>query len=848
MQRPLTRFTVFLAAGILLGSLFLHFPWSAVALSLLAGSVVALRILRASALAGPLLLASAGVALGAVLLVLAVLRMPAGHYLASGPPDGAHREVAGRIVSPLDRDPGRTAFILEVSAIDGRTASGRLRVSVRSDLLPAGYGDRITARGRLFPPRGFRNPGGFDYPAHLARQGIHAVLSIRRGEEITIQAQGSGLLRRVQDLRERIRRNLLQSTAGDGSAVLQAMVLGEEGGLTAELRDRFMAAGVTHILSISGSHLGLVAVLCFWTSRRILFLLPERSYHRLTLRLDPRKAAAVLTVLPVAFYAFLAGGQVATLRALIMVLAGLAALVMDREGDALSALSLAALVTLLPSPRALYDISFQLSYLSVLTIVLAVRDWQALMPPAAGIRRWLRAVLLLLLISLAASAATGPLVAYHFNQVSLAGIAANMAVVPFAGAVVVPLGLASGMLSLLTDSLPLAGLNQAAADFFVAMVDVFASLPFASLPVASPSPLALAAYGVLLLSLAVLLRSRLYNRYRPLEFPSRQPRRLLVAAGASAALLVLAVLLPLATVAGTRVTFLDVGQGDCALVEAGEGRILVDGGGTRDNRFDIGRRVVLPYLHDRGIRDLDLVVLSHPHPDHMQGLLAVLQEVRVAEVWWSGRDGHLGGFAELQQRAKMRGSSLRVVTAGDRGTAGSAELEVLHPPGEYLQPRAPRSKAYAAENDRSLAVRIRTPAGSLLFTGDLHREGETALLASGHDLRADVVKVPHHGSRTSSSAAFIEAVRPAVAVVSVGEGNPYRQPAEEVVGRYTDAGAAVFRTDRDGAVILRSAGAGLGAYRAADLLLQRIDALRPGTWGQVERENWERLWIRTAEI
>jgi competence protein ComEC len=244
--------------------------------------------------------------------------------------------------------------------------------------LSAGYDDRVSLTGRIHPPRGFRNPGGFDYPAYLARQGVYAVLSIKHGSDVRVLEQGTGILRAIQALRERIRQAILASLHGEGSAILLAMTIGEEGSLTDDLRERFMAAGVTHIISISGSHLGMVAVICFWITKQALFLLPERSYHWITIHADPRKIAALVTVVPVTFYAFLAGGQIATIRSLIMILAALAALILDREGDLLPALSLAALITLLTDPQALFDISFQLSYLSVLSIVFVVSTWNAL--------------------------------------------------------------------------------------------------------------------------------------------------------------------------------------------------------------------------------------------------------------------------------------------------------------------------------------------------------------------------------------------------------------------------------------------------------------------------------------
>jgi competence protein ComEC len=479
--------------------------------------------------------------------------------------------------------------------------------------------------------------------------------------------------------------------------------------------------------------------------------------------------------------------------------------------------------------------------------VYVVDAWNRLdLRAEAGPRKWLNNGLLLLCISVAVALATGPLVAHHFNQASFAGIIANMVVVPFAGAVVVPLGLFSGVLSVFTGDLPLAALVQAVADAFVALVSLFSALPGAMVRLPSPGPLFLAGYAGIVIAGAVWGRSLLFARFRPLEFPSRTPRSALITAAVASLLLLAAAASPLIRGGATRVTFIDVGQGDSALVEtAGGAAILIDGGGTRDNRFAVGRRIVSPYLADRGVRSLDLVVLSHPHPDHMNGLLTIVEDFRVREVWWSGHDGHLEGFEDLRRKLEERHVPLRRVAAGSSAVIGDAVLDVIYPAGN---PLAGKQRAYAAENDRSLVVRLRVEARTFLFPGDLHRESEAVLIALGRDISADVLKVPHHGSRSSSMSAFVRAVGPSMAVISVGAGNPYHHPAEEVIDRYRSAGAEIHRTDRDGAVIIEVRGATLAATRWTDLQLQKFDVGRVSRWGGQERENWRKVWIRTTGI
>jgi competence protein ComEC len=846
MNKPAILLALALAAGILLGQVFLYFPCSAIMLITLAGAI-GIPLYRQRLTVSRLLVTGSAIVIGAVLLVSAATSLPPDHYIDRFPGESNVHAVTGRISSPLDRDPGRIAFTLAVDHIDDRAASGTLRVTVRDGTLQAGYDDRVSLIGRLHPPRGFRNPGGFDYPAYLARQGVYAVLSIKRGSDVRILEQGTGILRSIQTLRERIRQAFLAATTGDGAAILLAMTIGEEGSLTDDLRERFMAAGVTHIISISGSHLGMVAVLCFWITRNALFLLPERAYHWITIRADPRKIAALATIVPVTFYAFLAGGQIATIRSLIMILAALAAVAVDREGDLLPALSLAALITLLTNPQALFDISFQLSYLSVLSIVFVVSTWNALdLPAATRAGNMANQALLLFVISCAATLVTGPLVALYFNQFSFAGVIANMVVVPYAGAVVVPFGLLCGILSLVTGHLPLAAANQFFADTFVSLVTFFARIPFSSINLPSPGALLTAGYFVLLVASALLVRARLLARYRPLESSSRPPGGAVAAMAASGVLIIAAVAFPFFRDRVARITFLDVGQGDCAIVETGAGRnILIDGGGTRDNRFDIGRAVVAPYLRDRGIRTIDLAVLSHPHPDHMNGLLAVLRNFDVRKLLGSGLDTDLPGYAEFQEVIRQRKVPFRTVSAGDEEKIGDARLTVLHPGPAFDHGKA---KAYAAENDRSLVVRMSIGERVLLFPGDIHAAGERALLLSVPDLACDLVKVPHHGSRTSSTYGLVSALHPAVAVVTVGDGNLYRHPAEEVVERYKENGAALYRTDRHGAVLVRLGQTGLAVRTWSELMLRRISPSERDGWWTIERENWKRMALRTTGI
>ncbi len=845
MHTPVITIALASIAGILLGQGFLYFPVSiTIVLCILVPAAGIIAWFEKFTLRRSLLIVLPGL-IGMAAYLFSAAWFPPSHYTRLFTPDKAVHTIDGVIASPLDRDPDRTGFALDVHTIDGTSVSGKLRVGVREELASVGYGDSIRVSGKLYEPRGSVNPGSFDYPAYLAQSGISYTVAVKNAEKIEILRRGAGVFRTVQDWRERIRQAFLASLTGQGSAIVQAMVLGEEGGLSDDIRDKFMAAGVTHIISISGSHLGMAAILCFGLIRGLLFLLPERFYHRLTLSTDPKKIAAWLTLPLVIFYTLLAGGQVATVRSLIMITAGLFALILDRKNALMQSLAIAALLILAANPQAVFDISFQLSYLSVLVIGAVVNLWNELQIEAKTTLQKIRnTTVLLMVISLSTTLATGPLVAHYFNQISFVGLLSNIVVVPFAGMIVVPLGLLAGVVSLLTHHLPLANLTQSVADIFIAIVVFFADLPFAEIHPPSPSVFWLLVAALFLISLFEFVRTRLLFLFKPFENTSRLSWFALARTGVAGALLVFFFARPFMPKGRTEITFPDVGQGDCAFVELASGkRVLIDGGGTRDNRFDIGRHVLAPCLWNRGVHTLDLVVLSHPHPDHMNGLLYVLKTFQVREVWTSGRDLDLPGYADLLRVVREKGIPLRTVSADDPPIMlGEAELKIIHPAAAFT-PRT--KKAFDAENNGSLVLRIADNKKTFLFPGDIGAPAERYLMQHGCELACDLLKVPHHGSRSSSTEDFVRRSRPGIAVVTVGKDNVYHHPADEVLARYASVGSRIFRTDSDGAVTVRNSAGTLEVESWSALVLKKIDLNDRRAWGKREQGNWNRLRIRT---
>jgi competence protein ComEC len=481
-------------------------------------------------------------------------------------------------------------------------------------------------------------------------------------------------------------------------------------------------------------------------------------------------------------YTMLTGAQVATVRSCIVAFAWLGAVAARRRTTAAQALAVAALAILCASPLELFDPSFQLSFAAAAGTSLLATRWS---PGGAGgalvvrIGRW---VLRLVAASAAAILATVPIGAWHFAQLAPAGIVSNIVVVPLAELGVVPVGLAGCVAASL--QLPAAGLLLRVAGWLAQAMGAF-TVWFARVApawrVPAPNLVEIVTWYVALIAIA--------------------------ASGRRAWRIALACALVLAASAGWRAwsrahsetltaTFLDVGQGDACVVELPHGRVLVvDGGGSFDPKFDPGQQVIAPFLWRRGIRRIDLMVLSHPHPDHANGLATLVEQFPVGELWTNGQETEQPGTVALLAAARRRS----VPIGAPRALAlGGATIRPLWP---YDDNGALAVDPARGENDNSLVVTVGWHGRSLLFAGDLEADGEAALLArAGPGLAADVVKAPHHGSKTSSTAEFVAATHPRVVVISVGERNRWGFPNPGVTARWRGVGARVLRTDRDGGV------------------------------------------------
>jgi competence protein ComEC len=685
---------------------------------------------------------------------------------------------------------GRRA-VVEASVIESRTtASGRHRVVARCRSVSAGddrgppepcsglawldwpeersapgRGDLVLATGRLEAPRGPRNPAAFDFRRYLRNRGIHAVLHV---EAAGVLPKPSGPERLAAWIRARVEARL----GARAGALLLGLLLGETGGIAPDLLDALRRTGTVHVTAVSGLHVGFI-VLIAYTLLRVA-------------RVPPR--AARLLVLPIlAGFVLVVGPRASVLRACVMATSLIVSASLERRVHPLNALGVAALALVVARPGVVSDLGFELSFAAAAGIALLFEPIRATLRSAlARLGRPGRRPADALAVSLAAQAGVAPLLVALFGEVALAAPLANLVVVPAAA-----FGVSSGLAMLVAEAIapPLAAVFAGSAWAAMAAIEWvtsrLAAAPWAAVPVAAaywPSLLALPA------GLAVAART------------AGRPRRW--AAGCTLA--AVAALAACATSFGPgrshpRAIFFDVGQGDAVLLEIPRRRyVLVDAGpgGAGGKRRDAGRDVLLPYLRRNAIVRLDAVVITHGHDDHSGGAVAVLERTRIGELVLPAGAKLNPRLSGVVAAARAAGATVREVARGETVLATRrATVAVLGPPPEW-------GGAPPSENDRSVVLLAAMDGAGVLLTGDVERAGEDRLVSSAGGLAAQVLKVPHHGAASSSTAGLIEAVRPRLAVFSVGARNRYGHPDRAVVERYRACGAEVFRTDRDGAVLV----------------------------------------------
>lgn len=718
-------------------------------------------------------------------------------------------------------------------------------------------GDAVEALCRTHVPRNYLDPGAFDERGYLLRRHIDLLGSLRSTELLRVTSTSPiSLAEHLARVRGALLSRINQLYQGEPQhiAVLRAMLLGDRSFVNSDLAEAFQKTAAFHVLVLAGLHVAALAVFFIWLGR--------------ILRL-PMPVATAITLLALAAYVGVVEQRPPIFRAALMTAIFLCARLLFRKVALVNTVALAGLILLVAHPSELFDSSYQLSFLAAGVIAGLAIPWidrssasyrraiehlgdvtrdrlhspratqfrldaRALantlaktlparfaprahnfvrVPIRLGLRAWD-----LVILSFCIQLGMLPLLASDFHRISLSGPAANVFAVPLTG-IVVPLGFAMLAVSYLSHALGavLAKIEGLLVSALLETIRWFSNLPRASWRIPGPPIWLLIAFFSALVFLATAAWLQAQERKAS---PSHlfAPRMSRIEQTGIFAIVPLAVLIatcpfsPSLPAGKLEATVLDVGQGDSIFLSFPDRQtMLIDGGGAAGafhvagyhTGFDVGEEVVSPYLWSRGIKRLSVVLLTHAHHDHIDGLRAVLNNFQVGQLW-VGRDEHSRAYRDLLAEARAHHVKIVHKLQGDRFNWQGTR-------GEILWPRS-ADEAPAAANNDSVILRIGLGAVHFLLPGDAEREVEYTLLREGEPLKSQFLKVPHHGSKTSSTERFLRKVRPRIAVISVGVDNPYGQPNPATVQRYLQLGVQLFETERNGAVTVLTDGRTLAAH------------------------------------
>lgn len=667
--------------------------------------------------------------------------------------EGNTAAVTGRVVSIVKKDD--EYFKLQLSDVSiisdngARSYKKKILVNVYSDI--ADYRtvlwDRVYITGEVSIPKERSNPGTFDYRRYLKSIGIRCIIT---AENIEIVKKSGGIAALLKSAKCRTA-DIFESALGDDSAVVMGLLFGETSGIDEDIIETFRRGGTAHVLAVSGLHLGLLySFLCRFKRKK-------RSIP-----------ADIAIVLALSAYTALAGFTASVVRACLMIFIHIAGNHLNRRYDLISSTCVSMIIILAINPMQIYSAGFQMSFLAVITL--------GVMIPL--IQKKIKGILLPMI---AVQTGMVPYTMYVFNYVSLTSVISNIPVY-FIAAAMIPAGISViAFCWLPVIARPAAMITGLLVKLLLWCNDFTYMGGVFTFDVASPSVIFLAVYYIFIFYMCseagqIALIRRNYKK---------------IAAVFAAAVICGAVCSVYLSdgFEKTDMVFVDVGQGDCLHIKAGGKNLLIDGGGSFN--YNVGKSTLKPYLLKNGVTKIDMAIATHLHTDHYQGLKELSQTYRIKKLGVyeanSVNENHL--------KKEFKTDEILYLAAGDVINMGrNVSVEVLSPDrGNPLDEKD--------ENKNSLVLRVNVKGSSVLMTGDIDEKGEKTLIADT-DIKADILKIAHHGSRYSSCEKFIAVAAPKIAVIQVGK-NTYGHPSEEVVKRLEEHKITVLRNDEQGAVGIR---------------------------------------------
>lgn len=692
--------------------------------------------------------------------------------------------IEGYIDSEIENTDGKVKFFLKIDRIKYKKnyekINGRLLVNIFSyddnvKNKTIEYRSKISIEASIEKPKAATNPSGFDYKRYLASIGVSGTIYLRDCSDMAvIGKEGGGWLHKLGFKIKKSVLNIVEYCLDKNQAgLLSGMIIGYKDGLDDNAYAAFSKAGLTHIMVASGMN--------------VAFIILPLAYIFKKMRLG-NLASSIFTILVLILFVFVTGFSASVVRAVIMGIMILLGKIIIRETDIYTSISTAAIILLILNPYTLFDIGFQLSFFATISLVMFYPKLKEFIDH----KHIPNIVSDTLAATIAAQIGVVPITLYYFNNFSAISILSNLLVVPVVqiitiiGFIMVFIGIVN-----INAAVLIGYINNSFLSFVLFVTEYTAKIPYAALKLPTP-PLWLIILYYLVILYLFKCRKFLKNKQA-----FKYVKYLCIT------VIILIIVVRNIFPKPMEITFLDVGQGDSAFIRTTHGtKILIDGGGRAagsKSTFDIGQAVVIPYILDQGTKKIDIVIATHGHSDHTEGLEAILNEMSIGMVILPDTDGK--GFDKIIEICSKKRIKIVECKKGDIIRLDKDTVFDVLSPLQFEQDTLSQQSL----NDSSLVLKLKYKKVRVLFTGDSEIPVEQRMLEEGLDLSSDLLKVGHHGSYGATSQDFANKVNPKYAVISVGKNN-FGHPSQFVVDRLEESGILILRTDESGAVIATSYG------------------------------------------
>lgn len=676
-------------------------------------------------------------------------------------------QYTGMILDVKDEKDYKDVYVIKLISDNKYINGKKFLINVKKDNEKLEYGDQINFVGEFLEPDSKRNYGGFDYSLYLKTQKIFGTFNVQNFKIIS-KNNGNKIQKNIMNFKQYVKETLRKYLNKDEAELGIGLVIGDRTGISKEVENDFKDSNLTHMLAVSGSHFTYIILAVGYVNKMI-----KRN-----------RLGKIIVIIVIILFMNLTGNTASVARSGIMAIMMVIASLFYRRADIWTSMSVAIIFQLISNPYIIFDVGLQLSYGGVIGIVLFNEKLTELFikyfnKKETKIKQY---IITAISVTLSANIIIIPIMLLNFNTLSFSFIISNLLAGPLLGVIVI-LAFILLFASLLLGSLlkPLFSVLNLLINMLINIAHICANLPFSKVYMPTPNILL-----VIIFYLCLAVKIYGYKKEKYINI-------ILVI------IIVFNFFFPIlnSKVQDLEINFIDVGQGDSTLIRVNDKSILIDGGGSAfESESDVGEMTLLPFLLDRGLISIDYVIVSHFDADHYKGLIYVIENLKINNVVISTLGQESNDFNEFLDLVRKNNINILEVKMGDILKVGNAKIEILHPNREQINDNV--------KNNNALVFKFIWNDFSILFTGDIEEVAEEKILSiyknNLEKLQSTVLKVAHHGSKTSSTNSFLEAVNPQIALIGVGKNNKFGHPNQGVIDRLNNLNCKIYRTDEMGEI------------------------------------------------